>query len=271
MNELEIILDRCIGEILAGATVAECLQRYPGHEEELEPLLEAAVALRELPREEPRPSAVRGLLVRAGTVMQTQAQLGATPSATAQSGGRILPFRLSRPVRRLVVGLAAVMALFILGGASADTVPGDLFYPVKLAREKVSFVLTTNPGHRAELRLSFADRRLGELVEMAGSDGKIDPDLVRRLLRQGSLALKDARPLPEDRLKVFLKKLEHFNLYEQQVLQQLAPRVPRSQRPIVQRAIDMCGERSRWMRRAKPDAVRSLREGRGSCWGWQCD
>ncbi|HHQ47792.1 MAG TPA: hypothetical protein ENK19_02805 [Acidobacteria bacterium] len=270
MNELETILDRCLDEILAGATVAECLERHPGHREELEPLLETSAVLQELPRAQPSPSAASGLLVRAGTVLAEGEPSGELPAAARSHGGRILSFRLSRPVRQLVLGLAAVMVLLVLGGASADTVPGDLFYPVKLARERVSFALTTRPDHRAELRLDFADRRLGELVEMAGTEGRIDPGLIQRLLRQGSLALKDARTLPEDRLELFLKKLELFNAYERQVLEQVAPRVHASQRPMVQRAIEMCGERGRWMRRASPESLKSSPPPQDSCWGDRC-
>jgi len=271
MNTLDMILDRCIDDLLRGTTVAECVSRYPQYREELIPLLQAAESLRELPKEEPRRDAVRATLVRVGAAMAEQVEADEAPQAAGSSGGRILPFRISRPVRRLVVGLAAVIVLVILGGASADTVPGDLFYPLKLAKEKVTFGLTTKPGHRAELRLTFADRRLEELVKMADSDGEVDPNLVRRLLKQGALALKDARPLPNDRLQVFLKKLEHFNMYQKTVLEQIAPRVPKSQRPLLERAIDMCGERTRWMSRSKPESVRSSPPPSDSCWGNGCD
>ncbi len=270
MNELETILDRCLDEILTGTTVAECLERHPGNREELEPLLKTATFLQQLPRAEPDPSTTRRLLVEAGTVMAGRAAFGQSPSSDGSPGGRILPFRLSRPLRRLVVGLAAVMVLVVLGGASADTVPGDLFYPVKLAKEKVAVGLTASPGHRAELRLTFADRRLGELVEMAGTEGRIDPGLIRRLLRDGSLALENARTLPEGRLRLFLKKLELFNGYERQVLEQVAPRVHASQRPMVQRAIEMCGERGRWISRTSPESLKSSPPPEGSCWGDRC-
>lgn len=271
MKNLDLILDRCIDDLARGATVGECLERYPELREELEPLLETAASLHGLPRPEPSGSAMRTVLVRAGAALAVQEGAGEAEQTRAPSRGQVLRFPLRRPVLRIAAGLAAVVILAVLGGASADTVPGDLLYPLKLAREKVTFGLTVKPDHRAELRLTFADRRLEELVKMADSEGKIDPELVRRLLEEGALALQDARPLPEDRLEIFLKKLEHFTQYQKTVLEQISPRVPDSQRPVIREAIDMCGERARWMRRAKPEKVRSLREGTGSCWGWRCD
>ena len=266
MNGLETILDRCLDDLLEGATPVECAERFPRYREELLALLETAQTLTQLPREQPRSSAVRTTLVRAGALMARPEWSEPAQASRGDRGGRVLPFLRSRPMRRLAAGFAAILLVGVLGGASADTVPGDLFYPVKLVKEKVTFALTLRPDHRAELRLTFADRRLEELLAMAGDGGEVDPQLVRSLLDEGALALQDAQPLPERRLQVFLKKLEHFNRYQQTVLEGLEPRVREGQRPLIRRAIETCDARSRWTRRTPPGAVKDSPLPRGSCW-----
>ncbi len=54
--------------------------------------------------------------------------------------------------------------------ASFDTVPGDVFYPVKLATERVQISLATSGGQRAKLHAEFAGRRLDELNAITSSD-----------------------------------------------------------------------------------------------------
>lgn len=54
--------------------------------------------------------------------------------------------------------------------ASFDTVPGDVFYPVKLATERVQISLATSGEQRAKLHAEFAGRRLDELNAITSSD-----------------------------------------------------------------------------------------------------
>lgn len=54
--------------------------------------------------------------------------------------------------------------------ASFDTVPGDVFYPVKLVTERVQISLATSGGQRAKLHAEFAGRRLDELNAITSSD-----------------------------------------------------------------------------------------------------
>jgi len=149
-------------------------------------------------------------------------------------------------------------------------VPGDVFYPLKMAREQVSFALTRAPERRVELRLTFASHRLAELMNMAEKRGRIDPRILRRLLREASLALAEARPLPEKRLDLFLERLQAFNAYQRRMLEQLIPRLPKAQRPTVRRAIRTCRERDRWMRRTSPQQLQSAPPERDGCWD-DCD
>ncbi len=77
----------------------------------------------------------------------------------------------------LAVGLTAFTLIFsgwvATVNASANTVPGDFLYPVKLATEQIQLTLA-NDAQRARLHTEFASRRLDEVLEITGStrDGK---------------------------------------------------------------------------------------------------
>ena len=74
-------------------------------------------------------------------------------------------------VRPLAIGFAALAVL--LGGwtgmvgASFDSVPGDVLYPVKIANEKAQFSLAFSNERKAKLRVEFASNRLEEAVSLA--------------------------------------------------------------------------------------------------------
>lgn len=77
-------------------------------------------------------------------------------------------------LRPASVALSAFALIF--GGwiatvnASFDTVPGDVFYPVKLATERVQISLATSGQQRAKLHAEFAGRRLDEMNAITSSD-----------------------------------------------------------------------------------------------------
>lgn len=268
MNDLEKILDLCIDEIRAGGSIETCLERYPDHREELEGLLHLALALERMPRARPSDEAMQTTLVRAG--LAAAAREPDPPAAAGRKRSAVLPFRVPRSLRWAASLAAAVLIVVLLGSASVDAVPGDVFYPLKMVREQVSFALTRAPARRVELRLTFANHRLTELMNMAAKRGRIDPKILRRLLREASLALEEARPLPEKRLDLFLEQLQAFNAYQRRMLERLVPQLPEAQRPTVRRAIRTCRERDRWMRRTSPQQLRSTPPARDSCWD-DCD
>ena len=52
-------------------------------------------------------------------------------------------------------------------GATRNSLPGDFFYGVKLAAERVQVNLATNDEKKANLEMTFADRRLAEMKKVA--------------------------------------------------------------------------------------------------------
>lgn len=102
-----------------------------------------------------------------------------TPVKEAAGNGLLntvvrLPYTLTDLVAR-PMAISALLVVMVLGGwitsvnASLSTVPGDAFYPVKLASERAQLTLSSGYA-RNRLRVEFANRRLGEVAVLAASD-----------------------------------------------------------------------------------------------------
>jgi len=264
-NDRALLLDQCLDALAHGQTIEECLARHPEAARELAPMLRMAVMLRDLPQPEPRREALQAALIRVGLALpkhRTRRLRHATPGIRWWSWPDSLILRWAS-----ALAFSAVVIVG-LGAASARSEPGSLLYPLKLVTERVSFALTTDPQNRAELRLTFADRRLSELMRNAQSTGKVDPETLRRLLQEAELALRTAQPLPVDRFKLFLNKLDSFNTYQKAALTQLDARARGDDARLLERAISLCDERDRWMEgrmRAPPPA-----RGAERCWDSSC-
>jgi hypothetical protein len=198
---IEDILDECIDRIVThGDTVEECLARYPERVEELEPLLRAAVAAVGGYEAEPRAEFQRAAKSRF---------LNAVVAARGQDRQR------GRWHwgwgRGWAVTAVVVLALLIMGsgtvGASTNSLPGDLLYPVKRAAENVQAFFTFGNEARANLYVKFAERRVAELrvlaaeqdevaaavarmgdqtrkaIQLASENGSFSPEVVERILR----------------------------------------------------------------------------------------
>jgi uncharacterized protein DUF5667 len=108
---------------------------------------------------------------------------------------------LARPAPYIVraIALASVMACLGLGTivASADTLPDDLLYPLKLTTEQVRLALADAPGDRASVELSIAAHRLSEAERLAGS-GRTSDALVASALYSQHIASAAAELAAQD-------------------------------------------------------------------------
>lgn len=90
-------------------------------------------------------------------------------------------WHLGRPAPYIVrsVALAALLGAAGLGAtlASADTLPDDPLYPVKLASEAVRLALAGVPEDRAAVEISIAEHRLAEAERLAAA-GRTSDALV---------------------------------------------------------------------------------------------
>jgi hypothetical protein len=169
-KKIEEIFLECIEAIKAGQSdIDGCLRRYPSLREELEPLLNIAISLREPP--DVRPSQEFKIRARVSLMdhiyADGRAKKISDPDRVASAKGMAYSIRL----KAMTVALAVAACLFGLGGglayASQDSLPGDNLYPIKLAAEQIRRVITVNDVDEVRLELELANTRLGEMSAVA--------------------------------------------------------------------------------------------------------
>ena len=261
-NDLQTVLDHCLEEMRRGKSLEECLQAFPQWASQLKPLLRIAQSIEHLPRPEPSHEAVRSALIQMG-------RASALPKRQKAVGRRRFDLNFFFPKAAFVPALiTAIVFIFVSFGTvmlSADSLPGDLLYPLKRITESVQYSLTTSPEGKAELRLALADKRLRELVKVINKRKGLDEALLKSMLQEVRSSLEEhAVALPKPRALLYLTKLSYVNDYQREVLEQLRSQVAPSERESIDTAISVCHQRGQWMRKMMREGV--LRP----CWGPGC-
>jgi hypothetical protein len=178
------VLARCLESVRSGQlTTDECVAAHPEIAAELRPILEVAASLR------PPPLAPMDPIARArGRAALIAAMASEDPAIEPLAGSRYLHAvlaALTRPnnlinrsarLRALPVAVTIVLAIALGGGAvaaSAESLPGDPLYPVKLTVENVQLAAAPNDAARAQLSLQQAGSRVDE-IDRASRFGRAD-------------------------------------------------------------------------------------------------
>jgi len=240
--DLADILDRCIEEQRSGGDPERILSEHPETADEVRPLLELARRLEALP---PQGGSTSGL-VRA----LTRAAAEADRDRERERRRRVRLF--SRPVLARVAAAVLLVALVGWGAtaASAGTVPGDLLYPLKLATEKVSYLLTLNAQDQAQLRLTFSEKRLAEAVKMQAQGRGVDRQLLESMLDEAKEALQAGQDLPPHAQALLVSQAANLANHQGGALQGIEQRAPASERPALRPYIMRCMSRRAWMDQA---------------------
>lgn len=268
MNQkIEDILDVCLNAIEEGDSLKTCLSRYPEHAADLEPLIKMAQEIQSLPEPEPNQQHLHELLVQVGS------------SKKGNTGKRTGIFEYwFPPVQPTLIRVAMIFLAFVVIGAttvafSANSLPGTPLYPVKLLTEKVQFLFTRNSEGKAELRITFSEKRIEELVAINNMDKSLDRELLNATLNEAKIALDGISELPDKRSSILLTKLDHLNAYQQDVLEQIEVAGPGDD-DVIQEAIDLCRQRGQWMRqyrmRPSPEIKQRLQKDQNSPWRGRC-
>jgi hypothetical protein len=172
-ESIEDVLDKCISEAESGVPLETCVARYPSLADQLEPLLRLALEIRSLGRE-PAPAPLN---LRAGRqrVLREAARLRV--SQGEQERARQVPWwlNLQALLRKsaAAVVLASVLLFTILGAGtvaiSANSLPGDVLYPVKRISEEVQLFLTLDEERKSDLVDALDARRRQEALAISGS------------------------------------------------------------------------------------------------------
>ena len=161
------IVEECLELLRQGRSLEECLERYPEDAAELEPILSMAASVRtdlaaDMPLEA-RPRMKARLL--AEWDRQHQPRHLRVPSLFHNWG--LFP--------RVAFVTASLVLVLVLGGlgtntAAANTVPGDILYPVKECREGVQLWFARSPEDKVEMYTSLVKERVDEVKKMAARE-----------------------------------------------------------------------------------------------------
>jgi len=221
--------------------VEECLQRHPDHALTLELLLREAIRLTSLPFVTMPADAVDALERR---VLARADEIKAATLRKERPVRRPFWSRLAgKRLRFLPVALSLVIALVVAGvgtvAASDSSLPGKALYPVKLATERVRLAVTLRQEARAQLRLAFAERRLGEMQVLLREDELVGEDLVEALAVETTLALEEIEGMDDVQKAGIATKLLALTERQQAVLVAVRERVPQEAQRGLDRALEV--------------------------------
>lgn len=187
-TDFATVLDECLDRLKAGDSISACLQSYPEHAEELQPLLETAQFAQALRfTEPPRPEALaRG---RQRFLTATARWRGERRTSERSWLEKVLDFfaagaTLLSPqfwrVRGAGRAVAVILVAFLLFGAisgvivqaSESSLPGDPLYPVKQVTRQVQLITTLDPEAREEKARQIQAQERQE-VRQATEQGRI--------------------------------------------------------------------------------------------------
>lgn len=263
-KKIEKIIDNCIKLISENnLSIEQCLKRYPKFKEELRPLLESFIKVKEFEKINPPAIFEDEVKIRFINIVKAkQSQIlpkkGMIPRFAAQLSGLWAMSTLAK------ISIFVILFLFISSFTSilsANTLPGDFLYPVKTASEKVIIFFTPN-NKKVNLHIIFAKRRLGEIKKMAekGRIGEItktlnvletEIDSVINYMKDFEIDIKTQ--------EVFDMILENFN-EQKEVLIKVKEKVPDEAKPAIERAIENNMIKSNKIEKMQQNMIKKLHD-----------
>jgi hypothetical protein len=183
-ERLKDILDDCLDRVTKrGDTIEQCLEIYPDWADELEPLLRTAVSVKTATSFRARPE------FQISTKSKLMSAIAARREEQERKGASFwIAFQ-----RRWVVAVSLILVLLIAGtgtvGASMNSLPGDLLYPVKTATERVQAFFTFQNEAKANLYAKFAERRVEEIEALVAGQRNIPEMVLTRMKTDTQRAL----------------------------------------------------------------------------------
>ncbi len=155
---VETLLEDCLQRLQYGAGLDEVLAQHPKQAQELRPMLEAALAARSLGEGIHTPAAA-------------QARSLSKVLAKTQAMGQPQRSPAVHHSFRFAFALLALVAVLVLGGlsavaVSAQALPGDKLYDLKLATENTRLFFTRDSVRRMELEQTYDQKRAYEVEEL---------------------------------------------------------------------------------------------------------
>ncbi len=173
MANIENILATCITDIKAGRhTLESCLASYPSLREQLEPLLNIALSIKEPPAF--KPTRQFKIKARVQLMEYIHSNMIKEKSKDGLLQRNIREFWSGRWLKTAAITAAILLVLSTITTtttyAANNSLPGDILYPLKITIEDTRSRLTFNIKIKSELELSFALRRLQEIEALVNKN-----------------------------------------------------------------------------------------------------
>jgi uncharacterized membrane protein YgcG len=230
-------LDDAIAQLRAGVPLQQCLAAQPALADDLRPLLEMAAFTMQAAPATPLPGAKAR--VRAAVLAAAEEQLARRP------WWNLGLFRRWRwqPAGFAAAGAAALLALSGGGAvvASANALPGDPLYAVKLATEDARLAVaqaTGKPEDQAAIHVEIAQRRIDEAKFLADQGRPVPPGLLESALRQAEVAERKVAELPEPQRAQAAAKLEAAHEHRTEALNRVKDKAPETAQAAISQALD---------------------------------
>jgi len=251
-TEFETILDYCIDEIQAGKSLEKCLAEFPEYRDELKPMLETVSMMGKAEAPQPSAETINNALFEIGRRAEQE-------KSSAGTSGIFFPEFMRKPwvFRTLSAAMVLVVLFFGLSTLSAGSVPGDILYPFKKFTENVQFLLTTGEQDRAELRLTFSEKRLKELSELYRETGQVNEALIQSMLQEAEVAL-DVHSGSAAGPSYVMTRAKYLNETQREYLSQLQPHVEGQTREVINRAIQTCAARGERMNQMMQQMMQNM-------------
>jgi len=261
-TKIEDILEHCIAEVRMGKTPEETLRQYPDVADDIRPMLTLACELQKLPGPS---TSVNGLI-------RTMAKLSVQQTGMKTTAQRRKITLLSHSV--LIRAAAVILIVFLAGwttvASSAQALPGDLLYPIKLFSERVRFCLAINQESKAELCIVFAEERVKELVKRHSKGGGLNKKLLAAMLNEAKMALDAGPELTEVSRGLLNCRVAFLSQFQKHTLEQLEKRASPEEKQDLKKYLDICCLRCSWMQQrmggSEPDSAQPQSEQIRGCW-----
>jgi len=248
----------CVESIEGGEfTIQDCLQKYPEDSEELEQLLNLVVVLENIPVKPPDEDFEREARAR---ILSASSEQNPGGFFTWLKGGLAGFAALLSPRPAFRLGLLAVLLVVLLGSgvmyASAQAMPGDFLYPVKIFIEDARSIISGD-DKEADLQIDLSKQRIKE-VDRLIDDHKFEniPDVVERYVRHMdkiSTAIdsqsSDQEVATDEKSEVISSELRK-NI---EVLEELLDKVPDEAKPAIENAIEASSKNQDKLNELFPD------------------
>lgn len=254
-SRLEKVFNTCLKKLGEGIPVDQALENYPEYKEEVKELLAIAKMIENASLPRLRDEAVDSCLTRVHNAISLQKKPIWTAGLLRWQWARLFEFPSAAWAKALALVVVAFFVSWASINVSADTLPGDFFYSIKLANEKIRLILCTDDQKKAELRLMYSTVRMRELVRCLDEKGEFNPHVLTAMLDETALVTDNISRLPKERAADYYLKLERHCAYQRDVLVSLNSRVPAYQKQALNEAIQLCHHRMEWMGKVRRSEV----------------